>query len=336
MPFLRLTTVRTATLAVACALTLAAVAPSPAQAELAPTPRLVSDALPARALPPVPVADASAFCPRASGRWWEDVSVRGCIEQLSGRDHATPVTDVELTWLDLGGLPAYATVDADTIVASLAAYEQRLADEAAAEAAEREAASRARPRSSTTRRTVSTRASRQVPTFEQLERMMSECGLSFDRDHGPLGEHPCIASAWERMVDSPTSGAGTSRSGPSEEDLLAERENAVYSACLERLGEVDILDRAASDAYFDAHARCVDAQVPGYYARWAAQQAEFKAWLAEAERKEKEALARLAVRRERALQEIRDTCPHGGFASPTKYFVSSYDEIEYVITCYDG
>jgi hypothetical protein len=339
MPFLRLMTVRTVALAVACAMTLAAAAHSPAHAQPDATPRLVGDALPARALPPVPVADAAAFCPRPTGRWWDDVSVRGCIEQLTGRDHTTPVTDIELTWLDLGGLPAYATIDTDALAASLAAYEQRLADEAAAQAAAEaaeQAASRVPTRSSTTRRTVSTRASRQVPTFEQLERMMSECGLSFDDDHGPLGEHPCIASAWERLIDAPTSGAGTPRSGPSEEDLAAERENVVYQACLEHLGSVDILDRAASDAYFDAHARCVDAQVPGYYARWAAQQAEFKAWLAEAERKEKEALARLAVRRERALQEIRDTCPRGGFASPTKYFVSSYDEIEYVITCYDG
>jgi hypothetical protein len=166
--------------------------------------------------------------------------------------------------------------------------------------------------------------------------MMSECGLSFDGDHGPLGEHPCIAAAWERLAGDPTSGGGTSRSGPSEADLRADRENAAYSACLEQLGSVDILDRAASDAHFDAHARCVDAQVPGYYARWAVQDAESKAWLEEARRKEEEALARLAVRRERALQEIRDRCPHGGFASPTKYFVSSYDEIEYVVTCHDG
>lgn len=135
--------VRAVTLAVACAAVLAAVAPSPAHAELAPTPRPVNDALPARALPPTTAPDAATFCPRPTGRWWDDLAVRGCIELLTGRDHTTPITDRELAWLDLGGLPAYATVDPDAIGEAIAAFEQRLADEAAAaEQAARDAAVR--------------------------------------------------------------------------------------------------------------------------------------------------------------------------------------------------
>jgi len=53
-------------------------------------------------------------------------------------------------------------------------------------------------------------------------------------------------------------------------------------------------------------------------------------------REERAARARLAERRERALQEIRDTCPYGGFAAPTQYYVSSYDDVHYVVTCYDS
>jgi hypothetical protein len=140
MPFLRPTTLHTmllraVTLAVACAAVLAAVAPSPAQAELAPTPRLVDDALPARVLSPASAPDAATFCPRPTGRWWDDYAVRGCVELLAGRDHTTPITDRELAWLDLGGLPAYATVDPDAIDAAIAAYVQRLSEEAAAEEA---------------------------------------------------------------------------------------------------------------------------------------------------------------------------------------------------------
>jgi len=195
-------TVRTMTLAVACAMTLAVVTHSPAHAQQDATPRLVGDALPARALPPVPVADASAFCPRPTGRWWDDLSVRGCIERLTGRDHTTPVTDVELTWLDLGSLPAYATVDIDAIAASLAAYEQHLADEAAAQAAAEaaEQAPRDAARRAPARPAPSRRVRRPLPTFEQVEQMMAECGLSFADDDGPLGEHPCIAAAWARIV----------------------------------------------------------------------------------------------------------------------------------------
>jgi hypothetical protein len=150
MPFLRSATARTSTthtstlraararavaLAVGCVAVLAAVAPSPAHAELAPTPRLVDDALPARALPPTPTPDAATFCPRPTGRWWDDYAVRGCIELLAGRDHTTPITDRELAWLDLGGLPAYPTVDVDAIGEAIAAFEQGLADEAAEEEA---------------------------------------------------------------------------------------------------------------------------------------------------------------------------------------------------------
>jgi hypothetical protein len=179
MPFLRSSTLPASTvLAVACAMTLAVVAPSPAQAQLDATPRLVNDALPARALPLAPAADAAHFCPRPTGSWWEDIAVRGCIEVLAGRDHTTPVTDVELTWLDLGSLPAYATVDIDAIAASLAAYEQHLADEAAAaeaaEAAER--AARATTRSQPARQ----RAPRELPgqpySNATISRVLTECG----------------------------------------------------------------------------------------------------------------------------------------------------------------
>lgn len=173
-----------------------------------------------------------------------------------------------------------------------------------------------------------------MPTGEQIERMMADCGVGPDHG-GPLGEHPCIAAAWAAMVGSGSTGDSTARSGPSEEEIRADRENAAYDACLDRLGSLDTLDRAASAAYFDAHARCVDAQVPGYYARWAAEEARRQVEYDKAMEREAAARARLAIRREAALQEIRDTCPNGGFAAPTKYFVSSYDEVEYVVSCYD-
>jgi len=319
MPFLRSSALGAVSFAVACAMTLVAVAPSSARAESAPVPNVGDDALPSRAQAtraqvPTPVADAARFCPRPTGRWWDDLAVRGCVELLSGRDHTAPVTPTELSWLDLGSLPAYAIVDVDAVGATLAAYEQRLADEAAEEAAAAEAAEEA----------AAAEAAREAE--EAAARAASSGTARGTTGSGRSG--PATA-----VVPGTTEPRG---SRPSEEDIRADRENAAYDACLEQLGSVDILDQAASAAFFEAHARCVDAQVPGYYERWAAQNAEFNAWLAELKRKEDEALARLAVRRERALQEIRDTCPHGGFASPTQYFVSSYDDIEYIVTCYDG
>jgi uncharacterized protein YkwD len=66
-------------------------------------------------------ADASLFCPRPTGRWWEDVAAHGCRARLAGRDAADPLTPVELRWLDLGALPAYAVVDVAAVDAALAA-----------------------------------------------------------------------------------------------------------------------------------------------------------------------------------------------------------------------
>lgn len=94
----------------------------------------VDGARPTRAMPPAPAVDAASFCPRPSGRWWEDLAARGCVELLAGRDLATPLTYRELGWLDLGGLPAYATVDVDAISGAITAFEQRLAEEATAAA----------------------------------------------------------------------------------------------------------------------------------------------------------------------------------------------------------
>jgi uncharacterized protein YkwD len=144
---------------------------------------------------PVPLADLGVFCPRPTGRWWEDHTAHGCVQQLSGRDVTAPLDHRELTWLDLGALPAFATVDLEALTEELTAHEARVA----AEAAEREAheAAVSRPPAPPV---PSRRVRQPLPTFEQVEQMMAECGLSFDDDHGPLGEHPCIAAAWARIV----------------------------------------------------------------------------------------------------------------------------------------
>jgi hypothetical protein len=169
-----------------------------------------------------------------------------------------------------------------------------------------------------------------IPTGEQIERMMADCGVGPDYG-GPLGEHPCIAAAWAAIVG----GAPTGAASPSPDRVEVNLGEEAHSACLDQLGSVDLLDRAATAAYFDAHARCVDQRIPGHYARWLEEEAQRQVEFDAAKAQEAAALARLEERRQRALQEIRDQCPNGGFASPTKYFVSSYDEIEYEVSCYD-
>jgi hypothetical protein len=181
MPFLRPMTVRTVTRAITLAITLAVtgatalVTLAPAHAQPDATSRLVDDAQPARALPTAPATDAATFCPRPSGRWWDDLSVRGCIELLTGRDHTRPLTMAELAWLDLGDLPPYATVDVVAIEASLAAYEQHLADEAAAaaeQAARDAAAAEPRPVARPTRRELPG----QPYSDATIDRVLTECG----------------------------------------------------------------------------------------------------------------------------------------------------------------
>jgi uncharacterized protein YkwD len=151
---------------------------------------------PARAVPDTAAAvEASVFCPRPTGRWWEDAAAHGCAQLLSGRDMTAPLGHRELGWLDLGALPAFATVDLEALTEELTAHAARMAAEAAAREAREEEARRA-----TARPAPSRRVRQPLPTFEQVEQMMAECGLSFDDDHGPLGEHPCIAAAWARIV----------------------------------------------------------------------------------------------------------------------------------------
>lgn len=306
MPFLRSSTphfiaLRTLALGLTLATTLATVATAtPARAD-------DTTVVPAEAPAPTPtaqatdpVADADLFCPRPTGKWWEDVTAHGCVEVLAGRDRNTPLTGDELGWLDLGDLPAYATIDIDAIGASIAAYEQRLADEAAAAEA-----------------TVQQRSTDPLPRDPR--------GPEGVTDTAPGG---ATDEAWDIVPND---------AGLSAEELQAERETAAYTACLERLPEPESMPGTPEwDVFFDTHARCVDAEVPGYYARWAAQKAEWDAEMEEGRRLADAAWDRLQQRKERALQEIRDTCPHGGIASPTKPFVSSYDEVEYEVTCNDA
>jgi len=163
----------------------------------------------APALSSTTLVDLSMFCPRPTGRWWEDYSIRGCVEQLSERDLAEPLRDHELAWLDLGALPPFAAIDIAAIDTAIAAYEDRLAAEeierAAREAAERAAREAAElqavTRPAPARPQPSTRGREPFPTLTQIEEMMAECGLSFDDNPGsPLGEHPCIAAAWARIL----------------------------------------------------------------------------------------------------------------------------------------
>jgi hypothetical protein len=143
MPFLLLWSLRPAHLrTVALAVTLAtlltaAAGPTAVRADLDTIPGIAEPSVDARAQVLAPSPDASVFCPRPTGRWWEDHAAAACAELLAGRDLATPLTDVELRWLDLGGLPAFATVDTGAIAASLDTYVQRIADEAAAQVTQR-------------------------------------------------------------------------------------------------------------------------------------------------------------------------------------------------------
>jgi uncharacterized protein YkwD len=207
MPFLRPITVRTVTLAVAIVAMVATTGSTPARAE--PHPGSVR---------PVTGADTAsvASCPEPLRASWHERGPRGCFElYLVGAterddegDEQRPVTPAELALLNLGDLPAYATVDVDAIAASLAAYEQHLADEAAARAAAERtardaaaaAAAQARKDAGQPTRTAGPRdPMRFMPTLAQLERMMADCGLGFDYA-GAVGEHPCIAAAWAAIV----------------------------------------------------------------------------------------------------------------------------------------
>jgi hypothetical protein len=274
MPFLRrwapeARTLRAIALATACAITLAGIAvPSPAHAHprLDATPRLVDDVVPARTPVAIPTTDATLFCPRPTGRWWEDVTVRGCVQLLIGRDHTTPISAVELTWLDLGDLPAFATVDLDELETFLTALEQRIADEA--EAAERAAAAaKAQPRP------VAQRAPRELPgqpySNATIDRVLTECGYH-DTTPRSLEEQDAHRVRADRCIDERMPGywdwvraADRKRAG-----IEVDPEQEAYEACLQRLGPMTSIDQAATRAYFDAHARCVDQQIPGYYARW--------------------------------------------------------------------
>lgn len=230
MPFLRPGTVRTAAIAVVCAALLVPVAP--AQAE----PAAATAATPATALPAG--AGAAVFCPSPTGSWWDDLSARGCVELLAGRDRLHPITRVELGWLDLGDLPAHATVDLDAIAATLAAFDQRLAEEAA----EADVAPRAPTRTATPApRTVrSRRAELLVPSFEELERMMSDCGIGPEHD-GFLSEHPCIAAAWAEIVASvpvPQVPSYADPSAPASEGAAADWRTAKVTALNALRGDV--------------------------------------------------------------------------------------------------
>lgn len=350
MPFLRSATVRTSTaytstlhvgrvrtvtLAVACAAVLSAVAPSPAQAELAqaelgPTPQIVDDALPARALPPAFAPDAATFCPRPTGRWWEDVSALSCVELLAGRDHTTPMTERELAWLNFGGLPAYATVDVGAIDAAIAAFTQRLAEEAAAEearlAAEAAAAAQARTRTRRPTRPASTRR-----TFSDAELIDISAGCGHDMGSAPTPEQDaCIRAALEQPA-----GTGTPPSD-TEPEPSVDRESARYQACL------DLVPRPPDSApllgpersnYRRAVAECVDREFPGYLARWEQEQAEWDAWLEEARRNDAAAQARLDARVEAAKAEAAATCPGAWTVRAFGFMVRSRDEVEVTIIC---
>jgi hypothetical protein len=309
---------------------LAALAPSPAAGDIADAaPVLDGFTSSAKALVPAQGSGAGAFCPRTTGEWWHDYAAVGCVQLLAGRDATAPLTDTELSWLELGDLPAYATVDLAAIDAALAAYEQRLAEEAAAAAEE-------------ATRSVSQRAPRQRPgqpyPTATIDRVLRACDY-FDTTPRTMAEQEVYWSGVTACVEQSLPGYWQWKNSPrsAPERIEVDPEQEAYEACLEQLGSTDdIIDRAATRAYFDAHARCVDRRVPGYYARWASQEAKREAELEKALAREAAAYARLLERQERARQEIRDTCPHGGIASPTKSWASSYDEVDYIVTCYDG
>jgi len=208
MPFLRPTTVRTVTLTVTVLATLATTIPV-ARAELGPA-----------TIAPAAGADTGITCPVPMRPTWHERGMRGCVElyrttdtgttdagttDAGTTDVPTTVTPAELALLNLGDLPAWASVDVDAIAASLAAFEQHLADQAAATAAEqaaREAADRAARDSArrTSTPAPSTRRVRQpLLSIEQLEQILAECGIVFDPANGPITETPCMAAAMERM-----------------------------------------------------------------------------------------------------------------------------------------
>jgi hypothetical protein len=273
------------------------------------------------------------FCPQPTGSWWEDISADGCRTALlgrDGRDGAAPLAARELSWLDLGALPAFATVDVEAIGAAMVAFELRIAEEKAAAVPVSRPPGGGQP----------ARGPRRDQPYSDatIDRVLLECGYHDTSPHSYEEQmlhwervNACIESRmpgyWDWMQAAELERAG----------ITVDPEQEAYEACLVELGpNDDILDRAASRAFFDAHARCVDRSVPGYYARWVVEEAEREVVLEAALAKEAAAYARLLERQERALQEIRDTCPHGGIASPTKFWVSSYDEVDYVVTCHDA
>jgi hypothetical protein len=274
------------------------------------------------------------FCPQPTGSWWEDISADGCRTALlgrDGRDGTAPLAARELSWLNLGALPAFATVDVEAIGAAIAAYELRIAEE-------KEAAAVPVSRPPGGGQPVQSPRRDQPYSDATVDRVHLECGY---HDASPHSYEEQMLH-WERVnacIESRMPGyedwmqaAELERAG-----ITVDPEQEAYEACLVELGpNDDILDRAASRAFFDAHARCVDRSVPGYYARWVVEEAEREVVLEAALAREAAAYARLLERQERALQEIRDTCPHGGIASPTKVWASSYDEVDYVVTCHDA
>jgi hypothetical protein len=301
MPFLRPTTMtspwlRTVTLAVTLAALLATAVP-PAHVRAAPdaTPGLAQDTVPTRAQ--APVAHAATFCPLPTGRWWDDLAVRGCIELLTGRDHTTPMSATELAWLDFGDLPPYAHVDIEAIDATLAAYAQHLAEEATARA-EAEAAARDAG-TGRTRRTTPTPA-------------RTTGGQDQDWHSGSDGF-------------------------PYDGTLYYDRESAMHEMCLARTPEPGggaMFGGPEWNAFFRTVAECVDREVPGYLARWLQQEADWAARAEEGRRQQEAAQARLDARVEAAKVEAAATCPGTWTVSYFGWMVSSLDEIEVTITCH--
>jgi hypothetical protein len=251
------------------------------------------------------MAALGAFCPRSTGRWWEDDAAAGCVARFADRDASAPISARELRWLDLGALAPYAVVDVDAIDAAIAAYELRLIDEqvqrALEEAIQREAARVTRAAS--TRRPVQRERPGQPYSNATIEQVLNECGYH-DTTPRSLEEQDRHRVSADRCIESRM---------PGYWDWVMATER-------ERFGERPLTPaEEAAQAAEDAR-----------------RLAEFEVWLAELSRKDAAARARLEERKERARQEIRDRCPHGGFASPTVTFASSYDEVDYVVTCYPG
>lgn len=326
---------RATTLAVAALAVLAAtIAPSPANAQATadPTPQHVNDVLPARALPPVPAADAATFCPRPTGHWWDDVTTHGCTELLAGRDHTTPITPRELAWLDLGGLPAYPTIDIDAIDTAIATYTQRLADEAAAEEAARaadEAAEQRPPRTPQPPRNPGGFRHGAIDTVA----VSAACGHEFGTAPTPEQDaciRAAIASGGPSSAPTPTPTSEPEQSG-------ADRESYFHGLCLDRVPSPP--DSALPNGperknHARAVAECVDREIPGYMTTWLQREAERAAWFEEARRKEQEAIARMQARRDAAIAEARATCPGAWTVESPFGMIGSYDEVEFTVTCH--